>query len=284
MSNAKITVDNVVDRDFAVLSTASTVLSSFPLSFLQNMDRAKWTRIMPVSSIVDIKLTWGGEGFPVNMFSINRINAEPADTVQLLGYAASNWTGTDLINMTPVVAVPSLTLGDLAFGIDPLGSNLYDSFLGQKMHTTYFPEVTIQSAILRLDWRNNAQGWLDISRFFLGKAYELEYNPVYGQNLRWNHNGVKNKRGKGGGPMNQRGSAWRELEFDFKATSTADQAMWLAAARLLMESQDFHFAVFPDGTDEQIRDYSGFWIFDKMPGVVSSGPSMFDISTLLVET
>lgn len=288
MTNARITVANAIDLTWCTITSTIAPTATFPLSFLQNMDRDKFCRI-PAGASIDIKLTWGGESVLANMVSLNRINAEPADTVKILGYTATDWTGTDLIAMSPEVMVDSLTLGDLAFGVDPLGSNLFDSFMGQKMYTKYFTEQLFGSMIIRIDATSNAQAVFDMARLWIGKSYELETNPVYGQGLIWNHNGIRNKRSKGGGPMNMRGSAWREMSFDMKSIIDADADMWFAAARLLQESQDFHFSLYPDVagntfTAAQIRKGTGLWIFEKMPGVIASTFGRSDSSTLIVET
>ena len=288
MTKARITVENVIDRSYCTITSTVTPVTTFDLDFLKNMDRDKFARI-PATASIDIKFTWGGDSVVVNMCSMNRINSEPADTDRFRAYASADWTGAAIVDTTAQQSVPSLALGDLAFGIDPLGTNLFDSFLGQKMNTRYFAEQTIGSAILTIDATANAQGVFDMARFFLGKSYELEANPVYGAGLRWNHNGRRNPRSKGGSPMNMRGSAWREAEFDLKLLLEADADMWMSAGRFLLEDKDFHFALFPDVagntfTDAQIRNHTGLWIFEKLPGVIAASYGRSDTSTLIVES
>jgi len=89
--------------------------------------------------------------------------------------------------------------------------------------------------------------------------------------------------------MNMRGSAWREAEFDLKLLLEADADMWMSAGRFLLEDKDFPFALFPDVagntfTDAQIRNHTGLWIFEKLPGVIASSCGRSDTSTLIVET
>ncbi len=286
-SNARITVDNVIDRTYCDITSTVAPVATFQLNYLKDPDRAKWLRILSPTSI-DIKFTWGGDSVVVNMCSMNRTNSEPADTDRFRAYASSDWTGPAIVDTTVLQSVPSLTLGDLAFGIDPLGSNLFDSFIGQKMNTRFFAEQTIGSAILTIDATSNAQGWFDMSRFFLGKSYTLEANPVYGAGLRWNHNDIAVKRMKGGSQLNLRGTTWREYEFNMAMIKDTDARMWFAAARLKQTVGDFHFTIAPDDSSgasaEDIRDYTGLWTFQKLPGIIKSSYARNDSSTLLVET
>ncbi len=273
-SNCRITALNAVDHIACVLSSTVAPTTLFPLSHLQNQKRGRFTRI-PSAVAFSIKGTYGGMGVRVNMVSGIRVTIQPAGTYQFIGYSDENWTN-EVYNSGAIIAIPSDTLGEVDFGVTALGSGLFDPFFGQKMFTHYFVDPVTgadMDPILILSWKliitdtGNTDGWIDMSRRFIGAYHELYYNPQYGAKLTWQINSKK-RRMRGGSLGYNRGIPFRELSLDFKFMPDADAAMLTMISRYLGDCGDMHLSFFPKDADgAKTRDYAMQCVFSKLPSI-----------------
>lgn len=259
-NNLRLVPKNAADA--ATLTASPAVETSLPVSNLQNILRA---RIMRTTSAAaqTISGTWGGTGYPVNMAAILRHNIESAGTWRVQLYSDAAWT-TQIYDSGNVTAIDSLTLGELDWGVSPLGSGLYDAFLGQRNSAIYFPEVTAVSFKITITDTGNSAGYIDVSRLWLGQYIAPAYNVSYGLQLAWRDNTTQ-VRTDGGSLRSDGGQPWREIRFSLDALPEADRSAWSDVFRYAGRRLDVFVSVFPESGGEIERDYMMAAKFSELP-------------------
>lgn len=268
-ANLRIVYKNAVDHDACVLTC--TAVPTLPLDNLKNPKRARITRIPSASSFM-IKGTYGGMGVYASMFSLIRHNLQPGATVRFKGYGTTDWAGATVADTNTFAAVDAATLGAVDFGVDQLGTSINDPFYGQQITTAWFTRCLILSWALEITDVDNTHGYIDASRLWIGDAFELAYNPSLGMELGWDED-TEQWPTDGGSLHADAGIPYRELSMDLGLVVESDRAVWMDIARYCGKRRDFFVSVAPEGTGEEIRDYSMQANFTTLPRLKSDQPT-----------
>jgi hypothetical protein len=265
-ANARVCGKNSVDDSRVVLtSSASEIL---PLSNVQLRARGRIVRYAAASG-VEMKGTYGGEAVRATMFSPYRHNLEPDGTVRFRGYSDAAWT-TLVIDTGDRPAVPTATLDYLDSGIDPLGISIFSPKYRLKRTTVWFDDadMLLYTTDVILSWKvtisdpTNTSGYMDISRLWIAKHFELEDNPVYGGAMSLIDES-QTYRTDGSTPRNDAGAFYRGGKFDVQNFHEADRAMWASISQYCGAGRrPFFFSLFPSNdTPALTAAHDGEFIF-----------------------
>ncbi len=245
----KLIADN--QGDAATMTASPAVTASLPVTNLQTQPRAS---VMRTTSAADqeIKLSWAAARI-LSAVALVRHNLTSAATWRVQIYSDAAWT-TLTYDSGAVAAAPGKALGDLSWGIDPLGASVFTGW-SYAFSSLYFAPVAGQSAIITLSDAGNPDGYMQASRLFVGAHIEPQYNPSYGFKLGWKENTVTT-RTDGGSLRSDPTVPYRTLSASLDWIAEEERASLLDALRQVGKRQDIWISVFPGTGGARERDYS----------------------------
>jgi hypothetical protein len=255
----------MVDDIRCVLSCSVTPIQ--PLNYLKSTIRGRHTRIASAAPF-SIFGTYTGTAVSVgsSMVTAQRNNLTIDATMRFIGYEGPNQTGgvaIDTGTWNPINAVP---LGELFWGVTPLGADVYRTFYGTKnTDAKWWERVDIGSWQIDINDTTNPDGFIDISRLWVGdNHFELQYNPSYGLQLWWDENTTTWDTDGGSVRMDAR-PAYRNMTFNIEGILEKDRQRWFDIIRYVGMRKDIYINVFPEGTPAQKRDYAMHCFFKGLP-------------------
>lgn len=255
-TNCVISGRNLVDE--ATLSTTVSPATGQPVRHLQLKARARTWKQNSVAS-VSIKGTWGGAAHYASLLRFEGHNLSGAATHRLQLHLNPDWTGTTVYDSGTVLAYDAATLGELDWGVDPLGSSIWDRFLGQRASELHFAEVIASpfaSFTYTLSDPGNTDGLLRGMRLFLGKGIELTYNPS-SVGIGWDEAAAVGSRMFGGGYNAESSPRWREISFELEWLTEPQRALLADICRNAGTEKTLYLSVTPSSSEaEQARDLS----------------------------
>lgn len=237
--------------DVATMTASPAVVATLPVTNLQTQPRAA---VMRTTSTADqqVKLTWPAAKL-LSAVALVRHNLSSAATWRIQVYSDAAWT-TLIYDSGAVLAAPGKALGDLAWGLDPLGASVFTGW-SYAFSSLYFAPVAAQSVKITLSDTGNAAGYLEASRLFVGAHIEPQYTVSYGVKLGWKENTVTT-RTDGGSLRSDPTLPYRTLSFNLDWIVESDRAVLLDALRQVGKRQDLWVTIFPGVGGAKERDYS----------------------------
>ncbi len=249
-TNLVLCVKNAVDA--ATMSASPTMLSTMPPSNVQIPARGRVARSSGTAA-QQINFTWAGQGYYLNFLTLMRHNLESGATWRVQLFSDLAWT-TQIYDSGTVAAYDYATLGDLDFGVDPLGSGVFDSFLGQKFSVVYFTRVLALSGRVTITDVGNSAGYVEASRLFAGDYAELLFNPS-SASMAWEDN-TEQSRAAGGSLRSDAGVAYRKMGFAVDFLDASQRAQFADMYRYAGKRQDVFVSLYPGAGGEKERDYT----------------------------
>jgi len=228
------------------------MLPSLPPSNLQLSARGRVARSTSAAQ-QEIAWDWGGQGYYLNFLHLSRYNLENAATIRLQLFSDAART-TQIYDSGTNVAYASATLGALDFGVAPLGSGVFDAFLGQRFSTFYFNRVLALGGKLTINDTGNSAGYIEAARLFAGDHTELLYNPDT-SGMGWKDN-TEQSRGSGGSLRSDAGISYRQLEISVAWLAASQRAQMSDMLRFAGKRKDIFVSLYPETGGEKERDYS----------------------------
>jgi hypothetical protein len=238
--------------DTATLSCNVAALTNSSLENLKNDRRSRVVR-WPTSGMVSVKGDYNGAGGYVSGFCLDRFNLEPAATVRFRGFSGVNQTGATVVDTGTVPAYVAATLGTLQWGIQPLGSSIFDGFGGYKFWNVFFARALILSWQLDIT-DNNSQGYIEAGRGILGDYMEPAANADYGLKLGWKEN-TEQEEMDGGSLLSDGRLPRRALNGTFPDLSESERAAWQDVIRYVGKRKAFLATFQPEVGGALERDY-----------------------------
>lgn len=239
--NIRIVAQNFVDN--CTLSVSPAVIETMPVTNLQNSSRGK---LMRTSSLTAQEIK-GTSATPsvFNSCIMYNTTLSGSTTIRLRIYLNDDWTNLvyDSTEISPFYVVP---LGDLDFGVTPLGSNIFDGWLSPFVQL-WFDDVYGRSFTLDISNPGNPNGYWDASRLVLGPAIIPEHNIEQGFKRGWKEN-IRQVR-TGGGSLRTDISpegGFRTMSFDLTRLEAEDTNTFLELQRYVGARKDFFVSVFPE--------------------------------------
>lgn len=249
MSKLRLIIENHADS--ATLTASPAVLTTLPVSNLQLSPRAKVMRTSGLAA-QQISGAWPQPKI-LSGCALWRHNLSSAGTWRLQLYADAACATRPLYDSGDVVAWPAKALGDLVFGVDPLGATVFTGW-GQAHSSLWFTPVVAGSFRLTLTDPTNADGYIEAARLFLGMALEPAYNPSWGHTLEWRDES-KQTRTDGGSLRSESVAPYRALKLQLEWLTDTDRPKFLDIGRTLGKRKDLFISLYPNAGGMLERDY-----------------------------
>jgi len=251
--NVRILIDN--KGDSATITASPAFESNFPISNVKNPLRSYFARTTGLAT-QEIYLNWGGDTHSFTALNMSRINLSSAATVRFRIWSGENQTGTLVYDSGDVLAVPPKALGDLNWGIDPLGASLFTGWTGAIFTTLWFTQVYGQSAQITINDPANTDGYIKIGRLFTGFHFEPDYNMAWGMTISNENNHIKSRTDGGSMRVDLR-STYRKINFQLPELRDEQRAVAFNQIKIISDNAtDFFISCFPEQNNEHERNYS----------------------------
>ncbi len=247
--------------DDAVLTGNPVMVSTLPVTNLQIPSRGRVARSTS-AAVQEIKFTWNGSGNYLNFLTLFRHNLEPGATWRVQLYSDAAWT-TQIYDSGTGYAYVADTLGDLDFGVDPLGSGIFDSFLGQRFSVVFFNSVLALSGKVTITDTGNSAGYVEASRLFAGDGVELTYNAS-AIDFDWLEDTTQS-RSDGGSLRSDAKIAYRALGLKVDWIDSLQRSTFADMARYAGKRKDLFVSAYPQAGGELERDYTMLAKFKSLP-------------------
>lgn len=212
--------------DDATLSSVPATVAGLPLSHLQQSDRglvARWA-----ATAVEIR---------VNLPAVRRVGGvvlwrhtlTTAATWRVRIYDGPDATGALQWDSTVTPAVLAKTLGDLDWGIDPLGAAIDGAD-----YSYLTPPADVVCRSIRLDIVDTAATAIEIGRLFAGPLLRPEFGFAWDSELSWERE-TRRTRMAGGGLRVESSLPWRRLRLQLDWITDPERT---AFANLLRDTGD----------------------------------------------
>lgn len=266
-TNLVICAKNAID--YATLTASPSPVVSLPASNLQLPARGRVWRSVGTAQ-QQLKFTWGGSGYYLNFLKLARHNLESGSTWRVQIFSDAAWT-TQIYDSGMIAAYDYATLGSLDFGVSPLGSSVFNGFLGQMYSLVYIPRVLAVSGIVTINGAGNSAGYLEASRLYAGDYMELTWNPE-SADFGWDEDTTQSR--SDGGTLRSDGKvAFRTLDLQLTLKDEIQRAQLADIIRFAGLRKDMFLALFPGKGGELERDYTALVkLAGKLPKLtLSSG-------------
>lgn len=200
----------------------------------------------------------------VNFAALYRHNFETAATWRVRLYTTYDASGAASYDSGDIAALSAATLGDLDFGVEPLGGRIFNGF--PRFSVFYFMENTatvINSVRISISDNGNSANYIEVSRAYIGKGIELTHNW---ENVHCNWNeGSKHERTDGGSIQTDGVLGYRELQADLKWLAPTDRAEVMDGLRYAGMRRDWFLSAYPGVGGEVERDHTLIARVSSMP-------------------
>jgi hypothetical protein len=259
---------NMADSPYgAFISGSSAPLSAqFPLSNMQRTSRARVYRTSDTA--LEILLSFaGGVSSRLNFVHLSRFNFSAAATWEAYGYASYDATGAALANFNgnvPELVYDASTLGELDFGVEPLGASIFDGFKGQMHATRFFMENTdVVNSVKIIVNDTNPSGYNEIGRVYVGRGIELAYNPAT-LTIAWNEK-TEQKRTEGATLLSDGSVPYRKMKAEIGWVNAAQRAELMDLMREAGMRHDLFVSARSEAGGEETRDTTGIYRLKSLP-------------------
>lgn len=175
----RIMYRNVIDMATLVSEPALNNVATMPIANVKNFDRSENFR----STAIDANgIVISGElatAERVSGAAIYRHNLRAGDTWRFRGWTGPGKTGTE-IDTGFVPALLFKTLGELDSHVDTFVTTVFDDPGWETAFShLYFDSLAIRSFEIQIVSENNPDGFIDINRIWLARAFSFQRNFGY---------------------------------------------------------------------------------------------------------
>lgn len=250
--NLKLLLENVLDR--ATLSASPALVSTLPATNLQISRRDALARstsaadqtilaVWSAAQVIDSLCLWGH-------------NLTIHGTWRVRLYASADGTGTPLYDSGAAPALPRKALGELRWGVDPLGA-VWTSAGGTPHAALWLsaPVLGVFSARLELSDATHPAGYLEAQRLYLGQAFCPTVNLNWGAELSYQDESTFIRSARGS-LFVESGPRYRQLSLTLDELSDAEVMQLGAAVSAAGKAADALVAVYPDAPVSRRGQYT----------------------------
>lgn len=259
MSNLRISHRNLADA--ATLAASPALASALPVTNLQRAGRLP----ARTTSTADQTITgdWGSVQ-PVNVVALWRHNLSQEATWRVELWAGANQTGTKVYD-SGGVGGDLIPLGDLRWGVDPLGTTVQRGWTIAYQSVLFFTTAYARSFKITLSDSGNAAGYFQACRLWIGEYWSPADNFDYGATLAWQDESVQ-YRTDAGSLRTDVGALSRVLTFGLSWMAESDRASLTDILREVGKVNEVFLSIYPGTGGAQERDY-------QVIGKIASGHS-----------
>ena len=226
---------------------------ALPASNLSTKERENvWrTALGTTSATLEVRFADGQKA--VNMICLYRSNLTQSATWRVQVWTDDTMT-TQTYDSGTGSAVAVTALGDLEWGVDPLGKTLYTDW-GHVVSTLWLAS-TVYGNYMRIDVTDtgSTDSYLQASRLFVGQYWEPTYAPKRGMQTQWVDTS-KQQRTDGGTVHVEPGSQYRRMSVAGEWMTEAERIQATNIFRAKGLREDMFVSVFPQTNGAYERDH-----------------------------
>jgi len=260
----------VNEGDSAAMTASPACVLTLPVTNLQTQSRALVMRTTGLADQV-INLSWGSTPKVMSGVAIVRHNLTSQATWRVQVYSDAAMA-TQVYDSSPVLVNPPKTLGDLEWGVDPLGASIFNGW-ALAFGVLWLPAPAVgQSARITLSDPANPAGYMQASRLFIGRVIEPMFGPDYkGLAVSWEENTVQT-RTAGGTLRSDPTEPYRKVSIQLSWIQEQDRPKLFDLSRTCGKRNDLFLSVFPGTGGMRERDYA---LAAKLVGVPKYGAPFY---------
>lgn len=246
MSNLRILARNLADTATLTAAPACVETGGLTAANLQKQtERGRTARTTSLAS-QDMKLSWP-TAQKANMIAFTRHNWTTAATLQALLYSGVDWTSSIYAGS----ALNAFSTAGLNTDIDIYTES---DFAMLRNSAQYFAEVTtMKSAIARIADAANPDGYIEQTRLWIGKYFELSTDPGYGAVEMTLMDDSKSARADDGSQIVNKNWKARRLSINLEFVNDTDLPSLLAIERYLGLDKECFVSLYPgDGGAKEL--------------------------------
>lgn len=270
--------------DTAVISDGNAnIVATLPQDNLKKSQRTKVVRTSDVNDLI-LNLDWAGLGKNVSGVGLMRHNLTSSATWRIQAWDGQNQTGTEVYDSGTIAATSVKSLGDLDWGVDPLGASVFDGWDEDNVFSTHWlTQITPLSMRITVSDGTNTDGYLQASRLFIGVASTPSVNVNFGLKSLWQEN-TKQFRSEGGSLRSDPKPQYRQFILSMDNLTAGERSGFFENVRVVGKRQDFLVSVFPEFEGAQERDYTMSCKFTAMPTFTYKSHDVHKTTFNLVES
>lgn len=251
MSNKlRIILENEGDTSSIAVSPAA--VATLPETNLQDSTRA---RVWRSPSTADQTLTGDFPGIRYcSGLALMRHNLTSAAQWRFELFVGAGQTGTKIYDSGLISALRAKTLGELDWGVDPLGATIFTGW-ALAFSDLWFTPVAARSWRLTISDNSNADGYIEASRLFMGRYLSPSVNASMGIDMRWDED-TKQEATDGGTLRSDASAPYRRLSFSLSWLNGVDHPQFMEAMRKTGKRKDFFISCYPEQGGQLERDFA----------------------------
>jgi hypothetical protein len=227
--------------------------SAHPVGSLLRDDHRVWRA---AGSAATLTLTWPASEW-ISGIALVRHNLTVHARWRLTGWLS----GAVVWSQAWAPAAPAQGLGQLAWGVEPVGVNAATSMAAPMASAWLVEPVLLDRLVIELDDIGNTSGYLQAARLIAGMHWSPEVGTVYGAQMRRATAG-KRADTDSGQVLTSRGARYRELVFQMPALTSAERTQMWTHIESIADDKPVLVALFPSAANpamDALHAVYGWW-------------------------
>lgn len=252
VDNVRILMENYADA--ATITATPAMVATLPVENVQTLSRAKVARTNgnPTFQVMDFEMP---ASELANALVLVGVNFTGSATFRLQAWNRSAMGGQKTVDTPFLLAIEVKSLGDLVWGVDPLGASLMDGW-AYRYTLLWFQEAKIQSFRVTISDPTNSDGYMELSRLMLGRYFSPAKNMAYGLEMGWIDKSSQ-YRTDGGTLRSDPLPSYRRWRFSLEAVENDERNQLLDHIRAVGRRNDLFMSCFPGAGGRKEIAYAG---------------------------
>ncbi|MAE21810.1 MAG: hypothetical protein CMK92_05205 [Pseudomonas sp.] len=251
-ANARFIFWNSWDEADLTFGSSGSETPTLPLSNTQRYNNSRtWRTTDTAEQQIKVNLAFTTV---ISGFTLWRHNLTEDGTVRVRAYDGPNQTGNVIYDSGWLPALFKKTLGELAWGRDPLGASAFTNWR-LKYSSYWLPKENVRSLLVQISDPTNPDGFLEIGRIYAGEYFEPKYNFDLGHAIRWESTTQQNPTA-GGSVHTLETETYRVLDFSLSHLDEQERVDLFEATRRVSNHRDIFVSLSPAQGGAKERDYS----------------------------
>ncbi|MDI3259469.1 MAG: hypothetical protein QJR02_07210 [Sinobacteraceae bacterium] len=261
--NLRIVAVNAADD--ATISASPAAQSDLLEINLQTAKRGEVCRVLGTSCTFDVELP---SGRTIGCVALVRHNFSPTAKWQIRFYSDAQLGGA-LVYDTGLVYIDSpIAWGSFSWGDGPWARNRYSGW-PQPCAIVWPSRISARSLSIAISDPDNADGFLQAARLFVGDYLSPATNVSWGVKLTWKDDSEQ-VRTDGGSLIGDARETYRQIVMSCDWLTDDERAQFSELARIAGKSRDVLLSVYPQNADpNKERDYQFAAKYSDTPDMVS---------------
>lgn len=232
---------------------SGAAVAAHPVSNLLSDDHRVWRA---AGNAAMLTLTWPSAEW-ISGVALVRHNLSVHSRWRITGSLA----GVPTLLQDWAAAAPAQGLGQLAWGVEPVGVNAATSMAAPMASVHLAEPVLVDSVVIELEDVGNTSGYLQAGRLIAGLHWSPAVGTVYGVQMRRATTGKRQDTDSGQVTIS-RGVRYRELVFQMPALTAAERTQMWTHIESIADDRPVLVALFPGAANpamDALHAVYGWW-------------------------